>query len=60
MDKKIASQRYALVFRLRKKGITVINKDRAILYPYGQDPWSIAEIRRLCSRHGYSVQAIIT
>lgn len=55
MDKR-SMRRKNILYRLRKKGIRCLTKQRLIFFPYGGEPMDIIQIKRLREEFGFSVQ----
>lgn len=55
MDKRM-KRRSNILYRLRKKGVRCITKERVIFFAYGKNPMEIIQIARLCREFGFSVQ----
>lgn len=49
-------RRKNILYRLRKKGIRCLTKQRLIFFPYGGEPMDIIQIKRLREEFGFSVQ----
>ena len=52
----MASKRDNLLYRLRKKGIRVLTRERTIFFAYDGEPFKIRQIRRLCKEFRFHVQ----
>lgn len=52
-------RRAGLLYRLRKKGIRCLTRQRTIFYPYGRDPNEVLQIRRLREEYDFTVQFTI-
>lgn len=59
MDKR-KRIRKNLLYRLRRKGVRCSTNEKTIYFPYGGDPMSVVQIRRLCSEFGFYVQFQMT
>lgn len=53
---KAMKRRYNLVYRLKKKGVICLSKERIICFPYNQDPNAIRQIECLCREYHFYVQ----
>nr|DAW84745.1 MAG TPA: hypothetical protein [Bacteriophage sp.] len=57
------SQRYKrrnnILYRLRKKGVRCVTKERTIFIPYGKNPYDILQVRQLLSEFNFVVQVYI-
>jgi hypothetical protein len=49
-------KRKDILYRLRKKGFRVETKVRIIYFPYGQNPDTVVQARRLRSEFNFTVQ----
>lgn len=45
-----------ILYRLRKKGIRCVTRERVIFFPYGQEPMAVVQIHRLCKEFNFNVQ----
>lgn len=52
----MASKRDNLLYRLRKKGVRVLTRERTIFFAWGGDPFRIIQVKRLCKEFHFSVQ----
>lgn len=52
LEKRVAN----ILYRLRKKGVCCLTRQRIIFYPYGQNPDEISQIRRLRKEFHFTVQ----
>lgn len=43
----MASKRDNLLYRLRKKGVRVITRERTIFFPYDGEPFKTIQVKRL-------------
>lgn len=55
MDRRL-KRRANILYRLRKKGVRCVTRERVIFYPYGKDPMAVVQIVRLCREFGFGVQ----
>lgn len=58
--KSRSKRRANLIYKLRREGIEVDTKHRAIFIPYGEDPRQFVQVVRLCREFYFNVQFIIT
>ena len=49
-------RRANILYRLRKKGVSVITRKRTIFYKYGENPDIILQIRQLRDEFNFTVQ----
>ncbi|HAH74245.1 MULTISPECIES: hypothetical protein [Butyricimonas] len=59
MDPKRYKRRNNILYRLRKKGIRCVTKERTIFIPYGINPYDILQIRQLLSEYHFVIQTYI-
>ncbi|AFJ08796.1 MULTISPECIES: hypothetical protein [Prevotella] len=52
----MASKRDNLLYRLRKKGVRVITRERTIFFPYDGEPFKTIQVKRLCKEFHFYVQ----
>lgn len=52
----MASKRDNLLYRLRKKGVRVITRERTIFFPYDGEPFKTIQVKRLCKEFHFHVQ----
>lgn len=52
----MASKRDNLLYRLRKKGVRVQTRARAIFFSFDGEPFKIIQIKRLCREFHFVVQ----
>lgn len=52
----MASKRDNLLYRLRKKGVRVITRERTIFFPYDGEPFKTIQEKRLCKEFHFHVQ----
>ena len=45
-----------ILYRLRKKGIRCVTRERMIFFHYDKDPMAVIQIRRLCREYNFNVQ----
>lgn len=54
--KQRIKRRTNLLYRLRKKGVQCETKQRIIIYPMGQNPMCIHQVRKLVAEFGFNIQ----
>ncbi len=59
MEKRMRKRRANLLYRLRKKGVRCITKRRMIECPYGLNPMSVIQIKRLTDEFDFYVQFVV-
>lgn len=52
----MASKRDNLLYRLRKKGIRALTRERIIFLPFDGEPFELVQVRRLCKEFRFHVQ----
>lgn len=58
--KKLLKRRANLLYRLRRKDVKVVTKQRTIFFPYGENPNAVIQIKRLREEFNFQVQFEIT
>lgn len=53
---KLKMRRKNLPYKLRRKGFRCSTKERVIFCPYGSNPLTVVQIRRLCKEYDFKVQ----
>ena len=56
---KAMRTKYNLIYRLRRKGISVITRQRTIEAEGSSKPMEVRQIRRLVNEYGFAVQYLI-
>lgn len=59
MDLKKYKRRNNILYRLRKKGVRCVTKERTIFIPYSKNPYDILQIRQLLLEFNFVVQVYI-
>ncbi|PXZ44934.1 hypothetical protein DMB45_00350 [Sanguibacteroides justesenii] len=59
MEARKYKRRANILYRLRKKGIRCVTRERTIFYPFGENPYDILQIRQLLSEFNFVVQTYI-
>lgn len=57
---KTSKRRSNILYKLRKKGVAADTKARTIELPYGSDPDSIIQVKRLRREYRFNVQFYIS
>lgn len=52
----MASKRDNLLYRLRKKGIRALTRERIIFLPFDSESFEIIQVKRLCGEFRFHVQ----
>lgn len=52
----MASKRDNLLYRLRKKGIRALTRERIIFLPFDGEPFDAVQVKRLCKEFRFHVQ----
>ena len=53
---KLKMRRKNLLYKLRRQGFRCSSKDLVIFCPYGSNPLTVVQIRRLCKEYDFKVQ----
>ncbi|WP_302464234.1 hypothetical protein, partial [Butyricimonas virosa] len=59
MSPKRYKRRNNILYRLRKKGIRCVTKERTIFIPYGKNPCDILQVKQLLLEFNFVVQVYI-
>ena len=52
----MANKRDNLLYRLRKKGVRVLTRERTIFFTFDRKPFDVVQVKRLCREYHFRVQ----
>nr|DAK13863.1 MAG TPA: hypothetical protein [Caudoviricetes sp.] len=54
--KAMANRRDNLLYKLRKKGVRVLTRERTIFFAFDREPFDVVQVKRLCREYHFNVQ----
>lgn len=55
----MANKRDNLLYKLRKKGVRVLTRERTIFFAFDREPFDVVQVKRLCREFNFHVQLVI-
>ncbi|WP_199897130.1 hypothetical protein [Prevotella aurantiaca] len=52
----MANKRDNLLYKLRKKGVRVLTRERTIFFAFDRKPFDVVQVKRLCREYHFRVQ----